>query len=63
MNLAEVVNQTEQQPLRVDFPFAAQREVIQSFVETDIGKHRLGCSDPLESDDLSANRSYASFSD
>jgi hypothetical protein len=56
MNLAEVVNHTEQQPLCVDFPFAAQREVIQSFVETDIGKHRLGCSDPLAVDQTTCQR-------
>src|SRR5215510_6129775 len=56
MNLTEVVNHTKQQPLRVHFPFATEREVIQSFVETDIGKNRLRCSDPLAVDQTPPRR-------
>ena len=47
MNLTEIVNHTEQKPLRIHLPFAPKREVIQSLVEADIGKDWFRCSNPL----------------
>ena len=46
MDLADIVNQSEQYPLYIHFPFGAQGETIHVFMHTDVGEDRLDNGQP-----------------
>lgn len=52
VDFADIVDQSEQPPLYIHFPFGTEREAVHVLVHTEIGKDRLDNSQPSGIDAL-----------
>ena len=61
VNLADIVNQSEQPPLYIHFQFGAEREAVHVLLHTDVGKDRLDNTQTSGIDALSLLGVYLCF--
>ena len=61
VDLADIVNQSEQSPLYIHFPLRAQSEAMHALLHTDVGKDRLNDAQPSGIDRLPSSLSILAF--